>query len=217
MFERPWLMVPGGAAYVWPLGTEGFTLTGLTDVAIHKYIGDDEIDVNVMHRDEPRFEMSGLMPGNTAVDNMNSLLEVLRAPTPDRGKILFIPYAFPRQQMVVPLDWNFTHDESDRTRSIAYTVSFLRLGAGRRRGPGAENQNPSANPAPGSSNAGDSARTFTVKDGFRTLRAISKKVYGDPDKWTKLYNLNEKKLKNKGITKQEAATHKLPEGMKLNV
>jgi hypothetical protein len=217
MFERPWLSAPGSDvdAFVWPLGTEGFRYSGSSEYGIHKYIGDDEIEVNVIHRDEPHFELNGIFPGNTAPANMRALVAVIRADTTDNGKILHLPYILPTQQWVAVTDYSFSHEEGDRTKTIAYTISFLRMRAGKKQGTGPPNTDPGANPTSGNDTRGDDVSVFVVKEGFRTLRAIAKKVYGSVEEWTKLFNKNEKKLKDKGITRSEAATHQLPLGMKI--
>jgi nucleoid-associated protein YgaU len=88
--------------------------------------------------------------------------------------------------------------------------------AGKKQGTGPPNAEPSVNPGSTNGPRGDDANVFKVKEGFRTLRAIAKKVYGNVNDWTKLFNKNEKKLKDKGITRSEAATHQLPLGMSIS-
>ena len=212
-FERPWLSVPGGETFIFPAGVEGFEHSGTAEIAIHKYLGDDEIDISMVHRDEPAFSLTGQFPGKTSVNNMLACKAVCASKTPERGKILHLPFIMPRIQYVVVRDYNFAHSEDDRTETIAYRLSFLKIGVGRRISPG-EPDLPSPNPET-QQPVGDSQRLFRVRQGYRTLRAVSKKVYGNPDKWIKLFNLNQSKLNKLGITKREAPTALIPLGTML--
>lgn len=213
-FHRPSIAIPNGAKFVWPVGTEGFRYSSNAALGIHRYIGDDEIEVSVIYRDEPHIELSGVFPGHTAATHMHNLREILEAKTPDNGKLLSLPHLFPRIQYVAAESWDFTHDPEDRTRSVAYTISFLKIGVGRRilaPKPDEPDQNPVPDAQPG--------RYFIVKDKYRTLRSISKKVYRDEKKWHRIHSLNKKKLdkyfKTNHIPNYKYPWHKLPLGMKL--
>ena len=69
-FYRPWLASPGvgasGIAFVWPLGIEGFTLASTAELGIHKYIGDNDIDIEIVYPDEYHITLNGIFPGKTA-------------------------------------------------------------------------------------------------------------------------------------------------------
>lgn len=218
-FRRPFLRIPGGARFVWPVGTEGFGYESSANLGIHRYIGKEDIEVNVIYRDEPRISMQGVFPGRTGPLFMRQLLEILEARTPKAGKILFLPFIFPRIQYVAAENWNFTHSPEDRTRSIEYQMSFLLVGQGsviNIPGPELPEENP-VDPKPPPQPP--STRLFTVRDKYRTLRAISKRVYKSEKKWQRIYNLNKKKLdadfKKHHVPRHKYPTHRLPLGMKL--
>lgn len=213
-FRRPYLRIPGGARFTFPVGTEGFRYTGNAALGIHKYIGDDDIEVNVVYRDEPRITLSGTFPGRQGPAFMRQLLPILEARTPKAGKILFLPFIFPRLQYVAAENWEFSHDAEDRTRNVGYTITFLKVGVGsviQIPGPDEPEPNP-VEPKP-------PPRYVTVKDGQRTLRGLAKKVYKDSKRWNRIYNLNKAKLdkffkKNK-VPRHKYPTRLLPRGMKL--
>ena len=92
-FLRPWLAIPNGIAFLWPLGLEGFSLTIDPTLGIHKYIGDNAVKVDVVHKGEERISMSGSFPGKTGPDAMQALYNVVYADTPPGGKVLYLPHA----------------------------------------------------------------------------------------------------------------------------
>jgi len=216
-FLRPSIAIPNGPKFIWPIGTEGFEVSGQANLGIHKYIGELDIDANVIYLDEPRIVMSDSFPGHTAAGLMRELQTVLRQKAPEDMKILYLPLIFPRLQFVTVESYNFSHDGNDRTRSIAYTVSFLKVGIGRKKIPGQPDP-PDENPIPEPPNP-TPPRYFRVKDGHRTLRKISAKVYKNPDRWKRLYKLNEKKInkwkKEHNVPQHKLPTARLPLGMKL--
>lgn len=217
-FRRPSLSIPNGETFVWPVGTEAFEVRGQAEVAIHKSIGVTDVDANVIYVNEPHISLSGTFPGHTAVDHMRKLEDVILAKTPEKGKILRVPFVFPRLQYVIVESWNFNHDQDDRTRSIAYQISFLKVGVSK--GIDVKDpDDPDQNPIPG----GDPAptnRIFIVKDGYRTLRKISKRVYKTPDKWERIYRMNRKKIdswkKKNNISQHHLPFARLPLGMRLS-
>lgn len=220
-FQRPRIINPNGSDFVFPLGTEGFSIRGSAELAHHKYIGDNAAVIEVTHMDDRTIAMSGILPGKTAATNMVALLDVLTAKTPDKGKILVLPDVFGSQQKVVVEDYEFNRDETDRTGSIAYSITFVRTGVGKKiKKPG--KTSPPSNPKRNKKNKGKkSHRTFVVKENFRTLRAISKKVYGNADKWKKIYNMNKYALqvdaRGQVIPANKIPTALLPLGLTLNV
>jgi len=185
---RPYL-TSGDLIYVWPVGVEGIRHFGNSAVAIHRYIGDSDVDVQVVHKDEARIEMSGTFPGITAVDNMAALKLLVRDQTPDPGKTLFLPGIFERVQYVVVENYDFVHAADDRTHSFDYTITFIRTGPGRRIA------DPHGTPAPPNPTKkvtprGHPGRYTLSKSGSQTFRQIAKRVYGSSEKWKHLADLN---------------------------
>ena len=209
----------GDNVFTFPIGVEGFRRSGQALLARHYYIGDNDVDVQVVHLDEARIELSGVFPGLTAVDNMIELSNLLTSPSPDRGKILFMPGIFERMQYVNIENYNFDHEAGDQTHSINYTISFLRTGLGKKiRDP--HGQPPIPNPSVHTTVRGaNTHRTKTVRDGQRTLRQLAKMAYGTAQLWARILILNktplEKKLKN--VPRHKWPNYRLPLGMKLKV
>jgi len=208
-FERPSIHnknVDDGDSHLrfeFPLGVEGFEWNGSQGQAIHHYVGDNAAIVEVMHLDDHRINLSGVLPGRTAIVNMRKCRKVLTSvppvhPAKDKsayGLELWLPASMvgkhednnPYQVFVA--DYSFNHQEGDRTGSIAYTINFIHVGTrekidlpkpGRRPPP----------PNPKGKKIKKSHRTFTVKVGYRTLKTIAKKVYGDANKWHRIYDKN---------------------------
>jgi hypothetical protein len=213
VFDHPSLQVPGGDTFVWPLGTEGFRLTGNAQLGIHRYLGDDAAVVEVSHRSESRIEMSGEFPGKTGVLNMRALRDVLEAPTPEDGKVLRLPLVFTHEQYVVAENWDFNHAEDDRTETVVYTVTFVKTGFGKRVKP-VKDFTPPPNPTR-KGNKGQGARTFRVRDGARTLRAIAHIVYKNSARWSELYALNKQALNKFHIPFHQIPTQRLPLGFRV--
>jgi hypothetical protein len=128
---RPWLD-SGVRIFVWPIPTEGFRRTGQSTLGLHHYIGDQFVDAQVIHRDEARIEMNGVFPGLSGQDAMVSMTNTLNDDPPDAGMTLYVPGVFEQVKYVVPESWEFSHDPDDQTHSIAYTVTFVVIGDGRR-------------------------------------------------------------------------------------
>lgn len=191
-FPHPSLGVPGGPEFEWPLGTEGFRLTGNAALAIHRYIGDDEAVVQVTHRSETRIEMSGAFPGKTGVFHMRALRDVVEYPSPPEGKILTLPGVNLKQWNVFAENWDFGHEEQDFTDTISYSVTFVKVSTGKAI-PKVRIDEPDPNPGVVRTRPnpkGKPGRYYKVQSGARSLRAISAIVYGDARYWETLYNLN---------------------------
>lgn len=205
---RPYL-VSGNSLFVFPVGVEGFVRSGQATLGLHHYIGDNAVDGVTIHYEEARIELSGTFPGITAQDNMVDCINILRSRPVEAGLVLYAPGVFEREQYVLAETWNFTHDRDDRSHSIDYTISLVRIGEGTRATdkPGATAPpNPTAKTKP----KGKPSRIFTVKDGARTLRAISKIVYGDQGAWAKLVDLNQGQLNSWKKNHPVIPTHQLP-------
>jgi len=200
--KRPSLQ-SGDKTFVWPVGPEGVRQAGNATVAIHHYIGDDDVEVQVIHKDESRIELSGTFPGIKGVDSMAALRLVIRDDPPQIGKILFMPGIFERVQYVTVESYDFQHSADDRTHSWDYTVTLIRTGAGRRIA------DPSGRPAPPNPGRrvaprGKPSRFVTVKAGLRTLRQIAKKVYGNQNKWKLLADKNMRLIVDAKLNAQDA-------------
>jgi hypothetical protein len=205
---RPYI-VSDDKFFVFPVGVEGFTRSGQATLGLHRYIGSNTVDGVTIHYEEARIELSGTLPGITAQDNMVDCINILRSKPNAPGLILYAPGIFEREQYVLAETWNFTHDPDDRTHSIAYTISLVRIGEGRAvtDKPGTP---PPPNPAPNTKPKGKPSRIFVAKDGAQTLRAISKAVYGTQNRWGALVALNQGQLAKWNRTHPDIPTPQLP-------
>jgi len=218
-FERPTLRVPpNGPKYEWPIGVEGIKISGAPGLAIHNYLGDNAPVVQVVHRDSRRFDLQGLLPGDTGSENMRALISVIEAVAPLGYWILSMPAAiFTKEQQVVIENYDFDHAEGDFTGSWAYSITFIRTGVGAKKSKPKATSSPvnpvgsTKKPAKGKSN-----RIFTTKNGGNTLRAVAKLVYGNADRWREIYNKNTRTLSSLGVPLTEMQYKRLPYGMKLN-
>src|SRR5215510_358905 len=62
--DRPYLQ-SGDKVFAWPVGVEGLRRSGTASLGIHRYLGENSVDVQVLHKDEARIEMTGTFPGIT--------------------------------------------------------------------------------------------------------------------------------------------------------
>lgn len=187
--------------FTWPFGIEGFRRSGSATLGIHKYLGEGNVAVQVMHLDEAHIEMSGTFPGLTSTRNMEALLAVI---TGGGSKDLFLPGVFTKIQRVFTENYDFSHTADDRTHSVDYTISFVRTTVGATV-PGSTTTNSgtvatAARAIPSSprntyiSTQGQSENVYTVGGGSQSLREIAAVVYGTGDDWTKLIDLNREVL-----------------------
>jgi hypothetical protein len=216
--DRPYI-TNGDQHFVFPVGVEGFQEQGQAQLGIHNYIGDNEADGVTVHFDESRITLSGTFPGLTGVLNMRELRTMLRSSQKAAGLFLWAPGVFVQEQYVLPDTWTFTHEAEDRSHSIDYSVTLLRIGSrGRVKDP--NDSIPPENPGPGGKPGGKPARIFTVRAGYRTLRLIAKKVYHDADAWPRLVRLNQGQLNkwkrnHPNIPQHKIPTHRWPLGTKF--
>ena len=217
-YARPRL-TSGDKEFIWPVGTEAFRHSGQAVLGIRKYIGDNAADVHVVHKDEAHIELTGTFPGLKSVPAMIALKDVITSQTPERGKILTLPGVFEEVKYVAVESYEFNHDEDDRTHSITYTISFIVMGTGYDVG-SRKVQTPT--PQPGASTRpGETAkrppsapnRTFTTTHAVNTLPLVAKVVYGNPDKWPKLLELNS--VMFKGAPTHLVHLSQIGEGSKL--
>lgn len=189
---RPYL-VSGNVIFVFPVGVEGFNASSQATLALHRYVGANTVAAQAIMREEGRLTLSGTFPGGTAQDAMVNCRNILRSAPPDPGLILYAPGVFDTEQFVVPEDWEFDHAEDDRTHSITYRITFVRVGNGK--GVADPHGEPSpSNPTVQRRPTSSPARTFTVRSGIQTFQQISKAVYGTTTKWQQLVALNQKMI-----------------------
>jgi len=184
---RPYL-VNGRLLYVFPIGVEGFRRSGSATLGLRHYIGYNTADGVTIMYEEARIELSGTFPGLTSQRNMVDCINMLRSPHKRRGLVLYAPGVFNKEQFVLPESWDFQHSADDRTHSIDYNITLVRIGEGPKvKDPHGE---PPRNLGRNSSLRGKPTHSFTVNAKYRTLRGISAKVYNDPNKWTQIVSLN---------------------------
>ena len=208
----------GSDIYAFPVGPEGFQEQGQATLGLHQYIGDNESDGVTVHYDESRITLTGTFPGTTSQNNMVACRNILRS-KPARGLQLFVPGVFEQVQYVLAESWTFNHDADDRTHSIDYSITFVRIGTkGRVSDP--SGSIPPPNPSTGGNKGGKPHKVFIVRASYRTLRAISKKVYHDPDDWSRIVSLNEGQANrwirhHPNVPKYKMATFRWPLGTKF--
>jgi hypothetical protein len=221
-FQRPTLSVPKGDTFEWPNGVEGLRIQGSIGNARHKYIGDNADVVQVMHRDSRTIEMSGMFTGITASANVRALMAVITAVSPTGYWILSLPPGGDKgvitQTQQVNIDnYEFDHAWDDRTDSWNYTITFIRVGIGKKITPP---KNVTTSPKnPGTTRTtprGTPSRVFTIHAGGRTLRAAAQLVYHNPERWKEIYNKNLKVLNSLNIPLHILPTKNLPLGLKLH-
>jgi hypothetical protein len=215
-----------GNQYTWPLGIEGFRRSGSATLGIHKYLGDGNVAVQVMHLDEAHIEMTGTFPGLSSTTNMEQLLAVITA---DGSKDLFLPGVFTKIQRVFTENYDFSHAIDDRTHSIDYNISFVRTTVGATV-PGstintaggvafAAQAIPSTPRNTTISIQGQSQNVYTVAGGPMSLRDISTVVYGGQGNWRKLIDLNKDTLEiynpDGSLIRYQLPTTRLPIGTKI--
>lgn len=222
---RPYL-VSDQAFFVFPVGVEGFTRSGQATLGLHHYIGGNTVEGVTIHFEEARIELSGTFPGITAQDNMVECINILRSQPASPGLVLYAPGVFEREQYILPESWNFTHDPADRSHSIDYTITLVRIGEGTKV-PDKAGTPPPPNPSITKRKPkGKPARIFIVKDNVRTLRAVAKAVYGDQSKWNKIVQLNQGQLASwqrgqgmnvaNGLPSYQLPTYRWPIGTKFS-
>lgn len=205
---RPYIS-NGKDLFVFPVGMEGFQEQGQATLGLHNYIGDVEADGVTVHRDESRITLSGTFPGLTSVSVMIDCRNMLRAAPKGNGLILWVPGVFEQEQYVLAETWNFNHEEDDRSHSIPYSITFVRIGT-KHRVTDPASSIPPPNPGTKTKPKGKPAKVYTVKANVRTLRAIAKKVYKNANAWPRLVDLNQGQLNKWKKNHPNIPTHKIP-------
>lgn len=206
---RPYF-VNGNKIFVFPVGTEGFTRDGQATLALHHYLGANTVNGVAIHFEEGRITLSGTFPGVTARDAMIECKNILTMPTSKPSLVLYAPGVFEREQYVLAENWSFSHTEDDRTHSIGYTITVVKIGEG-----GNVLDIPGNPPLPNPSNnkvkpRGKPGRIYTVSASVRTLRGIAKAVYGNQSLWTKIVQLNQGQMNNWRHHNLQITTYKIP-------
>lgn len=217
-FYRPWISVPGGRAFVWPLGVEGFGVSIDPQLGIHKYIGDNAVKVDVIHKGEERLTMTGSFPGLSSIGAFRALRDIVYADTPEKGKILYIPHLFTYTQRVVIAQARFDRGEDQRGTDLTYTIEFVRIGPGPT--PPQTNKVDAVpqgtkrsknSGAKGGSGSG-AHRPFKVNGTYNTLRKIAALKLGSVSKWRTLYEKNQGTFRRLGVAAHLAPNYRIPLG-----
>lgn len=210
-FYRPWISVPNGRSFVWPLGVEGFSLSIDPTLGIHKYIGDNAVKVDVMHKGDERISLSGSFPGTSAVRAFQALRDIIYAETPNEGKILYVPHIFTYTQRVVVASARFDHNADDRGTDLSYSIDFVRLAPGKR-----VKEDPLAPTThPPKTQGTPTARRFRTTSTINTIRKIAALKYKDSSQWRRIYNANLAFFRRKNITMFKAPDYRLSPGTVL--
>lgn len=204
-FARPYLAIPGGRAFVWPLGTQGFEIAEQAELGRHKYLGEIELDVDVTHKAETTITLAGIFPGWTSVENMNALRQIFYADTPARGKILHLPGIMPNLQYVTGESLRHSHDRQDTTMNIEYSLTLVKVGTGKK----APNVGPTQ-PDEGRTGGarGRGTRIFKTNSTYNTLRKVARKVFGTEKMWVDLYSIKGNAV---WFDKRNISAHKVPD------
>lgn len=218
-FYRPWIASPGvgatGIAFVWPLGVEGFTLSSTPELGIHKYIGDNNIDVEVIYPDEFHVVLTGEFPGKTSAENFRALRKVILHKSNTGSKILAVPLVAENLLNVAVSDYSFTRDETDSTQTIQYSIEFVYQSVGsllKLPQLVAPKPNPSFTTAP----RGKSTKQTLVPHS-PTVRGVARQIYNDPEQQSLVLAKNLNDLHRKyGIPAHQLAYRRLPAGSVLN-
>lgn len=215
-FRQPSLSA-AGRVFIWPGGTEGIKISGQATVAEHRYFDENKVVIQVVHRDSRRIVMTGMFSGATASANWRDLLDIITAEQPPNGKLLSVPGVFLKAQRVAVADYEFDHNEDDRTDSFTYSVNFHFLGVGSKlKQAKTISFTRGLLPVSGAKpDRGKSERVFIVRDGAGTLRAVAKIVYGNANRWREIYNKNSKVLNTLNVQLHVLPTKPLPHGLRL--
>jgi hypothetical protein len=214
-FFRPWLTIPGGVAFVWPGGVEGFTCRIDPTLGIHKYIGDNAVVVDVTHKGQETITLAGTFPGLTSVYAFLALRDMIYQDIPDNGYILYVPHLYPKTQRVFVQGATFDHPEDSRLRDLHYTIDFIRTNVGGTQ-PEPNLRTPTPQPGPTTNSRGQAPRVFTVNATTNTLRKIARAKLGDATRWDELYRKNEKFFVKRKIAMHAVPDYRLPTGTKIN-
>lgn len=218
-FYRPWLGSAGaggtGLAFVWPLGIEGFTFSSTPELGIHKYIGDNNIDVEVIYPDEYHVTLTGIFPGLTSAQNMRALRATILHEPIDGAKTLSLPLVSDTLLTVSVVTYNFTRDETDGTSTIQYSVEFIQqaVGAKQKLKP---LQPPKPNPTNVTTPRGKATKRKVIPHS-PTARGVAAEIYRDPSQQSLVLAKNLSKIHMEtGIPAHQLGYRRLPAGTILD-
>lgn len=207
---RPYI-VNGAKMFVFPVGTEAFRRSGQATLGLHRYLFADAVDGRTIHYEEARIELTGTFPGLTSQQCMVDAIHVLTSVAPPSGMVIYVPGVFDREQLVLPETWDFNHAEDDRTHSIPFTISFVRISTGKMlndpRGTA-----PPPQPVKKTVPRGSASRTFRAKDGARTFQTIALVLYNNSAQWAKLAGLNQALITKAGLGQHQLPNYRWPIG-----
>lgn len=208
-FLRPWIAIRNGPAFQWPLGLEGYDLVVNPLLGIHRFLGDNKVDIDVLHAGEEHFTMTGNFPGNSAPALIQALRDVVYQSSGDEGKILFVPEIMSHAQRVQIVNFQASRDQGARGKDATYSLEVVRVGIANKN-PNVKTHPPAIQPKPG--NKGKSAKSIHVDAKHNTLRKIALWKLGSADKWRTVYNANQKWFVSHKIQLSAAPNYRLPIG-----
>lgn len=207
-FLRPWVAIRNGEAFQWPLGVEGFTLTTDPTLGIHKFVGDNQVYVDVIHTGEEHITMEGNFPGNSAAVLVQALRDVVRKKVGDVGKVLYVPEIMKHAQRVQVISSQFSRSDDARGRDMQYTIEFVLMGEDLANAATSVLVPSSALP----SAPRTSARSVNVDAKHNTLRKLALWKLGKSDNWRQMYDASETWFTERSITLVSAPDYILPLG-----
>ena len=210
-FQQPWLAVPKGPAFIWPMGTEGITLQITPTVGIHKMIGSKRVDTDVVHAGEEHVTMSGTFPGNTGPASMRALRQVVLAIEPPEGKVLGLPGILAVALRVSIVDFSGIRAQDARGKDFTYTIEMVVTGG--INGPLSSITAAELVGNPTATNKGTPPNTYITSASINTLRKVALSIYHDASKWRNVYNKNKGPFKK--VPTSQVPDHKLPAGTTL--
>jgi hypothetical protein len=211
-FMRPWLAIRGGAAFQWPLGMEGFSLTVDPALGTHRYIGDNKVVIDVLHAGEEHFSMSGTFPGLSAPALVGALKDLVYKQAGPEGKILWLPEVVTYAQRVQVVRFTADRGDQDRGKDMRYTIEFVRLGITQQK---LDPDPKPSRPQPTASPKGSPARSVKVDAKHNSLRKIAAWKLGSSTKWRQVYEKNENWFVKNSVSIAKAPDYRLALGMKV--
>lgn len=212
-FMRPWIAIRNGAAFQWPLGMEGFSVSVDPTLGIHKYIGDNKVAVDVVHAGEEHFTLSGNFPGSSGPDMVKALRDIVYKDSSAEGKLLWLPEVVTYVQRVQVANFSSSRDESARGKDLIYSIEFVRLGTVDL----VADPNPvPAHPQPTHPPKGKTSRTVKVDATHNTLRKIALWKLKSAAKWRTIYDANQKWFVDHKVPLAKAPDYRLPIGLAIH-
>lgn len=207
-FLRPWLAIRNGIAFQWPTGLQGWRLSTDPTLGIHKAIGDNVVEIDVVHTGEEHISMTGMFPGDTGPVLIAALRQMARVGAPE-GKILYIPEILTHAQRVQVLNFEGSGDEDTRGRDCRYSIEFVITGLAGKTGAPQFTADPVSTTAMAK---GNSPRSVSTDSSHNTLRKIASWKFGSSSKWRTIYEANELYFISHNIPSSKAVDYRLPLG-----